>query len=132
MMTNERVFYKSSLLLVTLFFLTGCQQKLAHPVIAEKEQLDQLSALVAGSSYLRQYCHRSDIPADPQLLSAALNQAGQHDWRVSPDTLMEASQQRFQALTQDKVSPEMRCAALNGAMAPFVEQARQVSMASSA
>ncbi|MRS18712.1 secretion protein [Enterobacteriaceae bacterium RIT692] len=106
--------------------LSGCQQ---HPPAAalQPQQLNQLSALVAGSNWTRDYCQRSDIPDQQTLMHGALNQAQKRGWntaQIQPQMLNSAINQRYDALTRDNQTNAQKCAALNVAIAPFLNQMR--------
>lgn len=104
--------------------LSGCQQNRQSPTF-QPEQLNQLAALVAGSNWTRDYCQRSDIPDRQTLLRGAIHLAEKRGWnskQIAPQTLNNTSHQRYDALTMDSQSTSQKCAALNVALAPFLQQ----------
>ncbi|MCW6031375.1 type II secretion system pilot lipoprotein GspS [Pantoea sp. JK] len=104
--------------------LSGCQQ-LSPAQALQPQQLNQLSALVAGSNWTRDYCQRSDIPDQQTLMRGALGQAKNRGWntaQIDPHELSNAINQRYAALTKDHQTNAQKCAALNVAIAPFLNQ----------
>lgn len=108
--------------------LSGCQQRPPAQAL-QPQQLNQLSALVAGSNWTRDYCQRSDIPDQQTLMRGALGQAKTRGWnttQIEPQMLSNAINQRYAALTKDNQTNAQKCAALNVAIAPFLNQMRWV------
>lgn len=111
---------------LTLTLLTGCQHtaKIPQPPVAT--QLDQLSALLAGTQFLREHCARTDIPGQDKLQRTALETAEQRGWntRVADYQQLPAqTETRFQALLQDNTPENEKCATLNRSTARFIAQA---------
>lgn len=105
-------------------FLAACQQQTKHES-ATPTQIQQLSALVASASWLRDNCARTDIPGQQKLIDAALEQAKLKGWRmdsISKNDIQNASLQRYQALTNDTQKKEEKCAVLNSSAAPFLQK----------
>ncbi|PKB87502.1 hypothetical protein A8A01_24090 [Ewingella americana] len=111
-----------SLCLLGPLFLAGCQQRPAASIMPE-QQIQQLSALVAASDWLRDNCERRDIPAKPNLLTSAVKQGEARGWKSTASTTQELSasvERRYQAITEDSMAKSEKCATLNSAAAPFL------------
>lgn len=116
-----------SLAVLTLALLAGCQQTPNKPQPPVTAQLDQLSALLASSQFLRQNCSRADIPAEAQLQQATLQVAKQRGWNTEVadyQQLPARVQTRYQALLQDSTPATEKCATLNRSTARFIAQAQ--------
>jgi general secretion pathway protein S len=111
---------KKSLLLAALV-LTGCQSQKPPSVIGAGQQA-QLSAVIASSRYLRDYCQRSDIAADKVLTQQMLTFVQKRGWAVDAQTsaeLAQRQQQRYQTLQQDTTPLADKCLQLSTFLAPF-------------
>ncbi|CCG88280.1 type II secretion system pilot lipoprotein GspS [Erwinia piriflorinigrans] len=120
----------STTLLLPLLTLIGCQShnngKLA--AVPVTSQLAQLSSLVASASWLKQNCHRDDIPADAVLANKALDLAKERGWKVDQSFRQQLAQQvsiRIGALDADRPSQSDKCTALNQAAVSFIQFAQK-------
>lgn len=115
---------RALLFLTSALSLSACQQPSTLTAI-QPQQLNQLSALVAGANWTRDYCQRNDIPQQQVLLREAMNQAKQRGWnttQIAAPTIAGAINQRYEALNLDNQTTPQKCAALNIALAPFLQQ----------
>ncbi|WP_261423178.1 type II secretion system pilot lipoprotein GspS [Serratia quinivorans] len=107
-------------LCLSLFFSVGCQQKMSTSTLRfQQQQVKQLSALVAGSEYLKARCHRADIPVEGSLIQTALQLAETRGQRVDEAELQSSSQERLQQLLTS-APVEATCAQLNQSLSPFI------------
>lgn len=116
----------SPVLLIPLLTLVSCQNQTGgKPApVPVTSQLDQLSSLVASTSWLRQHCDRNDIPEDATLATKALALAKERGWQVDNSFRQQLAQQvslRISALDADRPSQSAKCAALNQAAVPFIQ-----------
>ena len=85
--------------------------------------MQQLSALVASASWLRDNCARADIPAQSTLIEVAMKQGQKRGWdmrKITVQDVQTASTQRYNALSEDTQPKDQKCAALNNSAAPFL------------
>ncbi|WP_042959260.1 type II secretion system pilot lipoprotein GspS [Erwinia tasmaniensis] len=120
----------STILLLPLLTLVGCQssQSSKPAAIPVTSQLAQLSSLVASASWLKQNCHRGDIPDKVILVNKALDLAKERGWTVDRNFRQQFAQQvstRISALDADSPSQSVKCAALNQAVVPFIQYAQK-------
>lgn len=120
----------STILLLPLLTLVGCQsQPGGKPAdVPVTSQLAQLSSLVASASWLKQNCHRGDIPDEAILANKALDLAKERGWTVDRNFRQQFAQQvstRISALDADSPSQSVKCAALNRAAVPFIQYAQK-------
>ncbi|QBC03381.1 type II secretion system pilot lipoprotein GspS [Enterobacter cloacae] len=116
-----------TLVIVGISLLVGCQQRTNQTTSAPTTdtQLEQLSALLAGSHFLRENCARADIPGDAQLYSAAMKSAAGRGWdtrQAQYQQLPTRTQQRYELLQQDTTSLAEKCATLNRSTARFIAE----------
>jgi general secretion pathway protein S len=112
---------------LALMLLTGCNQRPHQSQPPVVTQLDQLSALLAGSDYLKQFCARADIPDGIQLTRSALHMAKERGWDTQAaeyGNLRARTQARYQALQRDRTPVPEKCAALNRSTARFIAVAQ--------
>lgn len=115
---------RTLILPIAALILSACQQSPQSSSI-QPQQLNQLSALVAGANWTRDHCQRHDIPQQQVLLRNAINQAKQRGWnttKIEAPTIAGAINQRYDALTLDNQTTSQKCATLNVALAPFLQQ----------
>ncbi|WP_413676599.1 type II secretion system pilot lipoprotein GspS [Pantoea dispersa] len=113
---------------LSLALLSGCQQRQSAKRVTT-EQVNQLAALIASAEWLRDRCQRSDIPLRPAVEEAAIKMAKQRGWQMSAVTQQDvnnAVEQRYLALSEDNVLINHKCAQLNQAAAPFIQQINSV------
>ncbi|HEN3639753.1 TPA: type II secretion system pilot lipoprotein GspS [Yersinia enterocolitica] len=113
---------------VCIWLLTACQQRLNHPQPDDGIQMQQLSALVAGSQYLKQDCNRSGIPEDKVLIETALYLAKNRGWSVGNNEynqLNNKSHERYKALVQAESAHMQKCAQLEKLVSPFLDEAKR-------
>ncbi|MBJ2066873.1 type II secretion system pilot lipoprotein GspS [Serratia odorifera] len=125
----QRMLRSFSFAAAAVVLLAGCQQTAlqlqTQPSLTA--QLDQLSALLAGSQFLRQHCARTDIPDDASLQRSAIGMAQQRGWNTQPAEYRQLpvrAQQRYQQLQQDGTPLQQKCAALNTSTARFIAAAQ--------
>jgi general secretion pathway protein S len=105
--------------------IVGCQQtpRTYSKDTPVQEQLAQLSAILAGSEYLRNQCNRNDIPDRKTLTQKALNMAEHRGWDSGAQeykNLNVLTEQRYQRLLNDGTPKEEKCSLLSQGTAPFV------------
>ncbi|RDK12989.1 MULTISPECIES: type II secretion system pilot lipoprotein GspS [Enterobacterales] len=102
--------------------LAACQTS-SPSEISSSSQVQQLSALVASASWLRDNCARADIPAQSKLIEVAIKQGQKRGWdmrKITVQDVQTASTQRYNALSEDTQPKDQKCAALNNSAAPFL------------
>ncbi|MFN1141294.1 type II secretion system pilot lipoprotein GspS [Serratia quinivorans] len=110
-----------------LLFLAGCQQKTHQPPPPLQAQLDRLSAMLAGSHFLRQNCNRTDIPDDVKLQRTAMRVAEHRGWDTQApgyQQLPALAQARYLAILEDRQLLTDKCAVMNTHTANFVAAAK--------
>ncbi|WP_261094414.1 type II secretion system pilot lipoprotein GspS [Serratia quinivorans] len=110
-----------------LLFLVGCQQKAHQPPPPLQAQLDRLSAMLAGSHFLRQNCNRTDIPDDVKLQRTAMRVAEHRGWDTQApgyQQLPALAQARYLAILEDRQLLTDKCAMMNTHTANFVAAAK--------
>ncbi|WP_343464774.1 type II secretion system pilot lipoprotein GspS [Pantoea sp.] len=113
---------KATVILCSLI-LSGCETP-RHDVPDSHTQRQQLAALIASANWLRDRCHRLDIPAQPKIIAHALAQAKEKGWEmknIKPQKLQQDIQTRYQAISDDEMTTVNKCGALNRASAPFLQ-----------
>lgn len=101
--------------------LTACQQH-ATPETQPTVNLDQVATVVAASKWVKTHCDRSDIPDQDTLIRNALAQGKVENGRADNQALMQAVNQRYDAIDSDGQSRSQKCAALNASLAPFLQK----------
>ncbi|CAI0736966.1 type II secretion system pilot lipoprotein GspS [Serratia quinivorans] len=112
---------------MALVFLAGCQQTTHQPSPPLQAQLDKLSAMLAGSHFLRQNCGRTDIPDDVKLQRTAMRVAEHRGWDTHAagyQQLPALAQARYLAILEDRQLLTDKCAAMNNRTANFVAAAK--------
>ncbi|MFN1142590.1 type II secretion system pilot lipoprotein GspS [Serratia quinivorans] len=110
--------------------LAGCSTSAdnkANPMLDTQHQ-QQLTALIAGSEYLKENCQRSDIPAISVLTQTAISEAKKKHWPVSTamaDALPADARSIINRLNQDTAPIAQKCSYFNQSLATFIEAARQ-------
>ncbi|WP_261091817.1 type II secretion system pilot lipoprotein GspS [Serratia quinivorans] len=110
-----------------LLFIAGCQQKTHQPPPPLQAQLDRLSAMLAGSHFLRQNCNRTDIPDDVKLQRTAMRVAEHRGWDTQApgyQQLPALAQARYLAILEDRQLLTDKCAVMNTHTANFVAAAK--------
>ncbi|CAI1495003.1 Lipoprotein outS precursor [Serratia quinivorans] len=117
----------STLGAAALLFLVGCQQTAHKPPTPLQTQLDKLSAMLASSHFLRQNCHRQDIPDDVKLQRTAMRVAEHRGWDTQAtgyQQLPALAQARYLAILEDRQLLSDKCAALNNHTKNFIAAAK--------
>ncbi|HEI8865488.1 TPA: type II secretion system pilot lipoprotein GspS [Serratia odorifera] len=114
--------------LLPVLFLTGCAQPANKysPLVAN-QQIKQLSALVAGSHYLRQQCKIGNIPDEDRLLNTALASAQRRGWDTQAPAyalLAEQSRARYDELIAEDTAESRPCSRLHLLLIDFLHAAR--------
>ncbi|MFK3839641.1 MULTISPECIES: type II secretion system pilot lipoprotein GspS [Serratia] len=110
-----------------LLLIAGCQQKAHKPVPPLQAQLDQLSTMLAGSHFLRQNCHRSDIPDDVKLQRTAMRVAEHRGWDTHAagyQQLPAMAQARYLAVLEDRQLLTDKCTVMENRTANFIAAAK--------
>ena len=101
--------------------LTACQQH-ATPETQPAVNLDQVATVVAASKWVKTHCDRSDIPDQNPLMRNALAQGKVESGQTDSRALMQAVNQRYDAIDRDGQTRSQKCAALNASLAPFLQK----------
>ncbi|WP_375055066.1 type II secretion system pilot lipoprotein GspS [Zobellella sp. DQSA1] len=109
---------------VALLGLAGCQQQYGGwqdaPAPAH-EQLEQLASVIAGTKYLKDHCHRSDLPGEEAVNQVAHRLARQRGWdTLAYGGLAARSENLYQRLTEDSTPEQVKCGTFNEQLAPFI------------
>jgi len=112
-----------SMLFMSSLILSGCESARQN-VPDSHTQRQQLAALIASANWLRDRCHRLDIPAEPRVIAHALAQAEKKGWmmkNINQQKLQQDIRARYLAIRDDEMTPVNKCGALNRASAPFLQ-----------
>jgi general secretion pathway protein S len=115
---------KKSLIIVTVL-LSGCSGSFSDKYekkIPLSTQVNQLSAFMAGSQYLRDYCYHSDIGSDNRLNQQVLKMAENRGWDISKQEYLKLNNlaaDKKQLLLNDPTASEIKCIALSSELGTF-------------
>lgn len=110
----------SAALLLPLL-LSACQQTKrpeAAPVPPEA-QANQISAVIAGTRYLKYQCGFRELPDDERIEGAARSEAHQRGWEP-PQNLNIQSLAFYQQLLQDSTPVAVQCEQFQQLLQPFL------------
>lgn len=102
-------------------FLSACQSDSVPRTLPVTKQ-DQIATIVAASKWVNNHCDRSDIPSQEALIRSALTQGKVSSVQADEQMLMQAINQRYDAIDKDGLPRSQKCAALNASLAPFLQK----------
>lgn len=131
-MIGKIVLNRCTTILGALVLLTGCQQNIHQTkdvqpgaIPAVEQQVQQLSAIAGGSYYLKEKCHRSDLPSNEQLLAQVVALGAQRGWPTNAEEYQQLpvkSEMIFKALVADGTPVEQQCRYFNQSVSHYFQE----------